>query len=91
MRSITQISHQGRIISQSSSRPWSNLSCLRVSGKPDKCICLMNRIWEIRLDAKLWHGSFNGRESTLQQLAPYVGKLKSGIAQGISRPLLHAW
>jgi SAM-dependent methyltransferase len=36
---------------------------------------------EIRLDAKLWHGSFNGRESTLQQLAPYVGKLKSGMAR----------
>ncbi len=26
----------------------------------------------------LWNGSFNGRESTLQQLSPYVGKLKSG-------------
>src|SRR5438270_8511863 len=31
------------------------------------------------LDATLWHGSFNGRESTLQQLSPYVGKLKSGM------------
>jgi len=28
----------------------------------------------------LWQGSFNGKESTLQQLSPYVGKLKSGIA-----------
>jgi DNA modification methylase len=26
----------------------------------------------------LWNGSFNGRESTLQQLSPHVGKLKSG-------------
>jgi len=34
-----------------------------------------------KLDARLWHGSFNGRESTLQQLSPYVGKMKSGMAQ----------
>lgn len=34
-----------------------------------------------RLDPKLWHGSFNGRESTLQQLSPYVGKMKSGMAR----------
>lgn len=33
------------------------------------------------LDPRLWHGSFNGRESTLQQLSPYVGKMKSGMAQ----------
>jgi len=33
------------------------------------------------LDARLWHGSFNSRESTLQQLAPYVGKMKSGMAK----------
>src|SRR5438128_3201508 len=33
------------------------------------------------LDARLWHGSFNGRESTLQQLSPYVGKLKSGMVR----------
>ena len=26
-----------------------------------------------------WNGSFNGRESSLQQLAPFVGKLKTGI------------
>jgi hypothetical protein len=32
------------------------------------------------LDSRLWHGSFNGRESTLQQLSPYVGKMKSGMA-----------
>jgi len=33
------------------------------------------------LDARLWHGSFNNRESTLQQLSPYVGKMKSGMAR----------
>ncbi len=33
------------------------------------------------LDARLWHGSFNGRESSLQQLSPYVGKLKSGMVR----------
>lgn len=42
------------------------------------------------LDARLWHGSFNGRESTLQQLSPYVGKMKSGMARALialySRP-----
>lgn len=35
------------------------------------------------LDASLWHGSFNGRESTLHQLSPYVGKLKSGMARAL--------
>ena len=33
------------------------------------------------LDARLWHGSFNSRESSLQQLSPYVGKMKSGMAR----------
>jgi hypothetical protein len=33
------------------------------------------------LDARLWRGSFNSRESTLQQLSPYVGKLKSGMVR----------
>ena len=33
------------------------------------------------LNAAYWHGSFNGKESTLHQLSPYVGKLKSGMAQ----------
>jgi len=37
------------------------------------------------LDARLWRGSFNKRESTLQQLSPYVGKMKSGMAQTIIR------
>ena len=32
------------------------------------------------LDPALWHGSFNGRESKIQQLSPYVGKMKSGMA-----------
>jgi len=34
-----------------------------------------------RLDAQLWHGSFNARESSLQQLSPYVGKMKSAMAK----------
>jgi len=39
------------------------------------------------LDARLWHGSFNSRESSLQQLSPYVGKMKSGMA----RALIHLY
>jgi SAM-dependent methyltransferase len=39
----------------------------------------------IRLDSRLWHGSFNGRESTLQQLSPYVGKMKSRMAWALVR------
>ena len=31
----------------------------------------------------LWNGSFNGRECTLQQLSPYIGKLKSGIVRSL--------
>ncbi|MBI4332328.1 MAG: hypothetical protein HY673_13710 [Chloroflexi bacterium] len=31
----------------------------------------------------LWDGSFNGKESTLQQLSPYVGKLKSGMVHSL--------
>jgi RMKL-like, methyltransferase domain len=34
-----------------------------------------------QLDASLWQGSFNGRESTLQQISPYIGKMKSGMAR----------
>lgn len=30
-------------------------------------------------DARLWSGSFNAKESSMHQLAPYVGKLKSGM------------
>ncbi len=40
-------------------------------------------IREIGLSSALWHGSFNGRESTLQQLAPYIGKMKSGMARAL--------
>ncbi|MDQ6694332.1 MAG: DNA adenine methylase [Chloroflexota bacterium] len=35
------------------------------------------------LDAAQWQGSFNGKESTLQQLSPYVGKLKSGMVRAL--------
>lgn len=42
---------------------------------------LTNLETDMRLDARQWHGSFNGRESTLQQLSPYVGKLKSGMVR----------
>jgi DNA modification methylase len=34
-----------------------------------------------KLDSAFWQGSFNGRESTLQQLSPHVGKMKSGMAR----------
>lgn len=33
------------------------------------------------LDSSLWAGSFNAFESSLHQLAPYVGKLKSGMVR----------
>jgi len=36
---------------------------------------------EHQLDSRLWAGSFNARESSLHQLAPYVGKLKSGMVR----------
>jgi DNA modification methylase len=36
---------------------------------------------EISLDSRFWRGSFNGKESKIQQLSPYVGKLKSGMVQ----------
>jgi hypothetical protein len=35
----------------------------------------------IELDARLWSGSFNAKESSMHQLAPYVGKLKSGMVR----------
>jgi DNA methylase len=38
-----------------------------------------------QLNAEMWHGSFNGRESTLQQLSPYIGKMKSGMARALVR------
>jgi hypothetical protein len=42
-----------------------------------------------QLNASMWHGSFNGRESTLQQLSPYVGKMKSGMARSLIRLYSH--
>lgn len=35
------------------------------------------------LDARSWAGSFNARESGLHQLAPYVGKLKTGMVRAL--------
>ncbi|KPJ63716.1 hypothetical protein AMK68_03295 [candidate division KD3-62 bacterium DG_56] len=35
------------------------------------------------LTPALWQGCYNHRESTMQQLAPYVGKMKSGIANAL--------
>ncbi|MFW6118148.1 MAG: DNA methyltransferase [Chloroflexota bacterium] len=35
----------------------------------------------IELNARLWAGSFNAKESSMHQLAPYVGKLKSGMVR----------
>lgn len=43
------------------------------------------RLFEIaeplELDSRLWAGSFNAKESSMHQLAPYVGKLKSGMVR----------
>jgi SAM-dependent methyltransferase len=36
---------------------------------------------EERLNPVRWEGSFNARECSLHQLAPYVGKLKSGMVR----------
>ena len=33
------------------------------------------------LDPTLWHGCFNARESSMHQLGPYVGKMKSGMVR----------
>jgi SAM-dependent methyltransferase len=38
-------------------------------------------IEHVGLDASLWHGSYNSRESSFHQLSPYVGKMKSGMAR----------
>ena len=35
----------------------------------------------VELDSRLWSGSFNSKESSMHQLAPYVGKLKSGMVR----------
>ena len=42
---------------------------------------LFEQIGYEKLDSSLWAGSFNARESSMQQLAPYVGKLKSGMVR----------
>src|SRR3972149_4975235 len=39
----------------------------------------------LELDASVWAGSFNARESSMHQLAPYVGKLKSGMVRVLIR------
>lgn len=39
------------------------------------------RFRQRQIHAKFWNGSFNGRESSLQQLAPYIGKFKSGMVK----------
>jgi SAM-dependent methyltransferase len=50
--------------------------------KEARQLYMFDGITEFReLDAKYWHGSFLARESTLQQLSPYVGKMKSGMAK----------
>jgi DNA modification methylase len=36
-----------------------------------------------------WNGSFNGRESSLQQLSPFVGKLKTGIVHHLIEQFSH--
>jgi hypothetical protein len=45
----------------------------------------------VPIDRQLWQGSFNAKESSLHQLAPYVGKLKSGMVrvllENYSQPL----
>jgi hypothetical protein len=58
----------------------SNLS--EANAKEARQLYLFENIEPVtQLDARLWHGSFNSRESTLQQLSPYVGKMKSGMAR----------
>lgn len=35
------------------------------------------------LSSHFWRGCFNAKESSIQQLAPYVGKMKSGMARAL--------
>ena len=49
--------------------------------EPEQLYLLKEQETISRLDARLWHGSYNARESSLHQLAPYVGKMKSGMAK----------
>lgn len=41
--------------------------------------CVKEAVLPFGLEPALWEGSFNGKECSLHQLAPYVGKLKSGM------------
>jgi len=43
----------------------------------------------IAVNPELWKGSFNARESSLHQLAPYVGKLKSGMVRVLLETYSH--
>ncbi len=38
---------------------------------------------EAGISDSLWEGCFNARESSIHQLAPYVGKMKSGMARAL--------
>ncbi len=38
---------------------------------------------EPRISDSLWEGCYNGRESSIHQLAPYVGRMKSGMARAL--------
>jgi hypothetical protein len=40
-------------------------------------------VLEVMRDQGLWNGSFTAKEVTLHQLAPYIGKLKSGIVHSL--------
>src|SRR5437867_3708157 len=35
------------------------------------------------IKGSLWNGCFNAKESSMHQLAPYVGKMKSGMARAL--------
>lgn len=37
------------------------------------------------ITGSLWKGCFNAKESSIHQLSPYVGKLKSGMAGALVR------
>jgi len=64
------------------------VAALRDRVKEGQQLYLLDEFSNVKtLDPQLWHGSFNGRESTLQQLSPYVGKMKSGMA----RALIHLY
>jgi len=36
-----------------------------------------------QLSSRFWRGCFNAKESSIQQLAPYVGKMKTGMARAL--------